>query len=83
MQKSVKMSICKTKSCQFVKLDFFEVKLGIGMHDEAALNLLKLRDVVDTRKISKPISLNIITGTGINYTRPDGVNVISISSLGV
>jgi predicted AAA+ superfamily ATPase len=60
----------------------FEVKLGIGMHDEAAKNLLKFSDVIDTAKFSKPASLNIITGTGMSYTRPDGVNVISISSLG-
>jgi predicted AAA+ superfamily ATPase len=60
----------------------FEVKLGIGMHDEAAKNLLKLNDVIDTTKFSKPISLNIITGSGMSYTRPDGINVISIGALG-
>ena len=60
----------------------FEVKLGVGMHDEAASNLLKLNEVVDKDKSSGPTSLNIITGTGMSYTRPDGVNVISIASLG-
>lgn len=60
----------------------FEVKLGTGMHDEAAKNLLKFNDVIDTEKSSKPASLNIITGSGMSYTRPDGVNVISIASLG-
>jgi predicted AAA+ superfamily ATPase len=60
----------------------FEVKLGVGMHDEAAKNLLKLNDVIDTTKFSKPASLNIIPGAGMNYTRPDGVNVISIGALG-
>ncbi|MDR1342213.1 MAG: DUF4143 domain-containing protein [Prevotellaceae bacterium] len=60
----------------------FEVKLGVGMHDEAAKNLLKLNDVIDTKKISKPASLNIITGAGMSCTRPDGVNVISIGALG-
>ncbi|MDY9919800.1 MAG: DUF4143 domain-containing protein [Proteiniphilum sp.] len=60
----------------------FEVKLGIGMHDEAANNLLKFNKIIDTTKFPKPASLNIITGTGMSYTRPDGVNVISISSLG-
>jgi predicted AAA+ superfamily ATPase len=60
----------------------FEVKLGVGMHDEATKNLLKLNDVIDTTKFSKPASLNIITGSGMSYTRPDGVNVISIGSLG-
>jgi predicted AAA+ superfamily ATPase len=60
----------------------FEVKLGAGMHDEAAKNLLKLNDVIDTTKFSKPASLNIITGTGMSYSRPDGVNVISMGALG-
>ncbi|MDR1594020.1 MAG: DUF4143 domain-containing protein [Prevotellaceae bacterium] len=60
----------------------FEVKLGIGMLDEAAKNLLKLNNVIDTTKFAKPASLNIITGTGMSYTRPDGVNVVSIGALG-
>jgi hypothetical protein len=33
------------------------------------------------KKIPSPRSLNIITGTGISYTRKDEINVISISSL--
>ena len=60
----------------------FEVKLGVGMHDEAAKNLLRLNSVIDTKKSSKPASLNIITGTGMSYTRPDGINVISLAALG-
>jgi predicted AAA+ superfamily ATPase len=60
----------------------FEIKLGTGQIDEAAATLLKFADVVDTSKTKAPKSLNIITGTGISYTRPDGVNVISIASLG-
>jgi len=60
----------------------FEVKLGVGMLDEAANNLLRLNNVIDTIKSSKPASLNIITGTGMSYTRPDGINVISVVSLG-
>ena len=60
----------------------FEVKLGVGMHDEAAKNLLKFNQIIDTTKSSKPASLNIITGTGMSYTRPDGVNVVSLAALG-
>ena len=62
----------------------FEIKLGAAQNvlDEAAASLLKSADVIDTSKIKAPKSLNIITGTGISYTRPDGVNVISIASLG-
>jgi predicted AAA+ superfamily ATPase len=61
----------------------FEIKLGVGQIDEAAANLLKLASTVDAAKSSAPKSLNIITGTGISYTRPDGINVISLASLGV
>ena len=60
----------------------FEVKLGAGQIDEAANNLNKFASVLDTTKIPAPKSLNIITGTGISYTRKDGINVISLSSLG-
>jgi len=52
------------------------------MHDEAAKNLLKLYNVIDPTKSSKPASLNIVSGTGMSYTRPDGVNVISLAALG-
>ncbi len=61
----------------------FEVKLGIGMIEEAAFNLKKLSQVIDEHKVENPTSLNIITGTGMSYTRKDGINVISIGSLGV
>lgn len=60
----------------------FEVKLGIGMLDDAANNLLKFYELIDDEKYRKPISLNIITGTGVSFTRPDGVNVISLATLG-
>ena len=60
----------------------FEIKLGTGQIDEAAAKLLKFASVIDTQKSQAPKSLNIITGTGISYTRKDGVNVISLASLG-
>lgn len=60
----------------------FEVKLGIGMLDDAANNLLKFYELIDEKKYSKPTSLNIVTGSRMSYTRPDGVNVISLASLG-
>jgi hypothetical protein len=60
----------------------FEVKLGIGMLDEAAGNLMKFYNLIDEKRNSKPASLNIITGTGMSFTRPDGINVISLASLG-
>lgn len=61
----------------------FEIKLGAGQIDEAAANLNKFISVLDFEKIKQPKSLNIITGTGISYTRQDGINVISLGSLGV
>ncbi len=60
----------------------FEIKLGTGQIDEAAVILNKFVSIIDTEKIKLPKSLNIITGTGISYTRPDGINIISLASLG-
>jgi len=52
------------------------------MIDDAAKNLLKLKSAVDPGKIEMPASLNILTGNGMSYTRPDGINVISLAALG-
>ena len=60
----------------------FEIKLGVGYIDEAAENLKKFAKNIDTAKMDRPKSLNIITGTGMSYSRPDGINVISLASLG-
>ncbi|GHU07526.1 ATPase [Alphaproteobacteria bacterium] len=60
----------------------FEVKLGPGKIEEATDNLRSLADVVDAEKKGHPKSLNVIVGTGVSYTRADGINVISLASLG-
>jgi predicted AAA+ superfamily ATPase len=60
----------------------FEIKLGTGQIDAAAAALNKFVSILDGKKIKPPQSLNIITGTGISYTRKDGINVISLASLG-
>jgi len=60
----------------------FEIKLGIGQIDEAAASLNKFVSILDSKKIKPPKSLNIITGTGISYTRKDKINVISLALLG-
>ncbi|MDR0811476.1 MAG: DUF4143 domain-containing protein [Paludibacter sp.] len=60
----------------------FEIKLGVGFIDEAAANLNKFAKNIDTAKMDLPKSLNIITGTGMSYRRPDGINVISLAALG-
>jgi uncharacterized protein len=60
----------------------FEIKLGTGQIEEAAASLSKFMSILDKKRVDLPKSLNIITGTGISYTRNDGINVISLSSLG-
>jgi predicted AAA+ superfamily ATPase len=60
----------------------FEIKLGTGQIDVAATNLHKFASILDTKKTKPPKSLNIITGTGMSYTRQDGINVVSLASLG-
>lgn len=60
----------------------FEIKLGVGFIDEAAKNLKRFAENIDIEKMEAPKSLNIITGTGMSYRRPDGINVISLASLG-
>jgi predicted AAA+ superfamily ATPase len=60
----------------------FETKLGTGQIEEAAANLKKMASLIDAEKVPPPKSLNVITGTGISYTRNDGINVVSLASLG-
>lgn len=60
----------------------FEIKLGVGFIDEAAETIKKFTANIDTAKMDLPKSLNIITGTGMSYRRKDGINVISLASLG-
>jgi predicted AAA+ superfamily ATPase len=61
----------------------FEIKLGMGAADEAANNLLKFAAKIDTEKTKAPMALTVITGSGFAYRRPDGVNVVPISTLTV
>ena len=60
----------------------FEIKLGTGQIEEAAASLNKFVSILDDKRVQPPKSLNIITGTGVSYTRKDGINVISLASLG-
>ena len=60
----------------------FEIKLGVGQIEEAAASLKKFASILDKDSVQEPKSLNIITGTGISYTRNDGINVIAMASLG-
>jgi predicted AAA+ superfamily ATPase len=56
-----------------------EIKLGAKQIDEAAKNLLKLKDKVDVKH--KPSFLAVITATQYGYKRDDGVYVIPIACL--
>jgi len=60
----------------------FEIKLGSGMVDEGAANLLKFSQRVDVSKRGKPSTLAVVVGSGYGYVRPDGVAVIPIGALG-
>jgi hypothetical protein len=57
----------------------FEVKLGQAAVDTAAKRLLLLSQRVE---MAENVGLGVIVGTGYGYTRPDGVAVIPIGSLG-
>jgi uncharacterized protein len=61
----------------------FEVKLGgTKPVDEAAANLLKFRDRIDTSRTGPPAVLGVIVANGYGYVRKDGVQVIPIGCLG-
>lgn len=58
-----------------------EVKLGSSYVDEAAKNLIKLKEKIDESKMRKPSFLMVITGGQAAYKRDDGVLVIPIGCL--
>lgn len=58
-----------------------EVKLGSKQIEEAATNLLKLKEKVNTEKMKEPSFLAVICGNGFAYRRKDGVYVIPIDCL--
>jgi uncharacterized protein len=60
----------------------FEIKLGGHRIDEAAANLLKFAERLDTRRTGPPACLVVVVGTGYAYSRPDGVAVVPIATLG-
>ncbi|MHB1193731.1 MAG: ATP-binding protein [Longimicrobiales bacterium] len=60
----------------------FEIKLGSGAVDEGADHLTRFARRIDTEKCGAPRALGVITGTGLAYTRPDGIAVVPIGTLG-
>jgi predicted AAA+ superfamily ATPase len=62
----------------------FEIKLAGSQRiiDQAAANLQAFADTVDTQSSGHPQVLAVITASGDAYTRPDGVCVIPLATLG-
>jgi hypothetical protein len=58
-----------------------EAKLGNNSIDEAAENLIILKEKIDTDRINEPSFLMIVTGTGYAYKRIDGILVVPIGCL--
>lgn len=58
-----------------------EAKLGGDQIDQAAENLLQLRDKIDTDRMNPPSFLMIVTGTTYAYTRDDGVLIVPLCLL--
>lgn len=58
-----------------------EVKLNDSWADEAARNLMALKDKVDPEGMRPPSFLAVVTADGAAYTREDGVHVIPLSCL--
>jgi len=58
-----------------------EIKLGGNQIDQAAKNLIKFKEKVNTEKMSEPSFLMILTGAPTAYKRPDGVLVVPLGCL--
>jgi predicted AAA+ superfamily ATPase len=58
-----------------------EVKMGAGEIEDAAANLLKLRQIVDTEKMNEPLFLMVLTGTEYAFQMKNGVWVVPIGCL--
>lgn len=58
-----------------------EVKLGQKQIEEAAANLLAIKNKIDTEKMGEPSFLMILTGGQFAYQRNDGVWVVPLGCL--
>ncbi len=60
----------------------FEIKLGANQIDEAAENLISLRDDIEKHRGKAPLILCVVCGlSNAAYMRPDGVFVVPITAL--
>jgi predicted AAA+ superfamily ATPase len=60
----------------------FEVKLGSGQIEQAAVNLARFARQIDSDRCGRPALLGVIVGAGYGYVREDGIAVIPIGALG-
>jgi predicted AAA+ superfamily ATPase len=58
-----------------------EVKLGNKQIEQAAENLLKLKEKIDTGKMREPSFLLVLTGGQFAYRRKDGVWIVPVGCL--
>jgi predicted AAA+ superfamily ATPase len=58
-----------------------EVKMGQKQIEDAAKNLLKLKNIVDTTKMGEPTFLMILTAGEVAYKRKDGVWIVPLGCL--
>ncbi len=58
-----------------------EIRLGSNMLDQAAQNLKKLSERIDSEKMKKPSFLMILIGSKLGYKREDGILVVPIGCL--
>lgn len=58
-----------------------EIKMGQAKVEQAAANLLRLRDRIDENKMNPPSFLMVLTGNGYAVKRKDGVCVVPITCL--
>ena len=59
-----------------------EIKLGERQVDEAAANLKRFSDQIDSQRSGSAAFLAVICGKGYGYRRPDGVVVVPVGALG-
>lgn len=60
----------------------FEVKLGFNQVEDAAANLHKFVNRIDTSRCGPPAALGVIIGSGYGFKREDDIHVIPIGALG-
>ena len=59
-----------------------EIKLGEGQVEQAATNLKRFSEQIDSQRSGAPVFLAVICSKGYGYRRSDGVVVVPIGALG-